>query len=60
MSVRPPQQETNDQRRDALMLELLKTRPMSRAQLQEELRLAREAKGAANPQPAHRRVESPG
>jgi hypothetical protein len=50
----------DDQRRDALMLKLLKTPPIPRAQLQEELRRAREAKRAAKPKPAHRRVESPG
>lgn len=50
--------KNDDQRRDALMLKLLKTPPMSRAQLQEELKRAREAKRAANPKPAHRRVES--
>jgi hypothetical protein len=51
--------DPSDQRRDALVLTLLKTPPIPRAQLQEELRRAKEAKRAANPKPAHRRVESP-
>ena len=39
-------EQDDDQRRDALLLALLKTPPTSRAQLQEELRRAREAKRA--------------
>jgi hypothetical protein len=51
--------QEDDQRRDALLLTLLKTPPMPRAQLQEELRRAKEAKRAAKPKPARRGVESP-
>jgi hypothetical protein len=36
--------EESDQRRDAMLLRALKTAPLSRAQLQEELKQAREAK----------------
>jgi hypothetical protein len=44
--------QDTDQRRDALMLKLLKTPPISRAQLREELKRAREAKRAGNPKSA--------
>jgi hypothetical protein len=51
--------DPSDQRLDALLLNLLKTPPIPRAQLREELKLAREAKRAAKPKPASRGVESP-
>ena len=50
-----------DQRRDALLLRVLKTLPLSRAELSAELRRAREAKKAAEnvPQPRPKRVRQP-
>ena len=52
--------QNDDQRRDALLLTLLKTPPVPRAQLKEELKRAREAKRlAAKPKAAPRGVESP-
>jgi len=51
--------EDSDQRRDALLRRLLKTPPIPRAQLQEELRRAKEAKRAAKPKPESGGVESP-
>jgi hypothetical protein len=49
-----------DQRRDAMLLRALKTPPIPRAQLQEELRRAREERrSTAKPTPAERGVDSP-
>jgi len=41
--------QDDDQRRDALLLSLLKTLPVPRAQLREELKRAREAKRDRKP-----------